>query len=341
MTGSQRLIPVSDQSGWHDATSGVETWPAHTHWYNQAISATTENDIFLYYFRAETGAVTVAPICRRWFGDNADIYSPYGNGGFARSGDFNGFWPAHRDFMMDQGIVCANISLNQYSPALELFPTASVELLKPVFVIDTTKDLQDLWQSFGRNNRRHLKNWRASESAEFVEDHAQLVDAFLRLYPDFSERLGVKPRHRLDHDTLRLLLENPENAKLIGVRDIGGEISLVRCFLYTGTNADAFLEASTPDGRGHSRAVYWRAYEWAHNFGIRRLNLSGGISAGDSLEFFKKDLGGDRHSLYRTRLIYDQDRFKALCEQTGNSAEILPGAFFPPYHQLETGEADA
>ena len=133
----------------------------------------------------------------------------------------------------------------------------------------------------------------------------------------------------------------PENAKLIGVRDIGGEISLVRCFLYTETNADAFLEASTPDGRGHSRAVYWRAYEWAHDFGIKRLNLSGGISAGDSLEFFKKDLGGHRHSLYRTRLIYDPDRYNRLCIQTGNSAALLSGAFFPPYHQLETGEADA
>ncbi len=331
MTENQYLIPLTDHKAWNDALTGLEFGPAHMHWYNEALSRDQPDDFFLYLYRNELGGNVALPFRRRYYDDSADIFSPYGNGGFIVSGNIDGFWDAHKLFMRQQGIVCGHVSLNQISPAQHLLPEYAVEYLKPVFLVDTSQDLDQISQRFGQNNRRHVRNWHAREDAEINEDQHVLRNVFLDLYPSFAERMGIEPRHRLANVTLCALLEKSEKIKLFGVQESSGEISFVRCFFFTEHSAEAFLEASTEDGRRHSRVIYWTAYQWAHKAGIPKLNLSGGIKAGDGLEFFKKNLGGDRRALYRARLIYDDDVYAQLCRNKNVGPHLVPGEYFPPY----------
>jgi hypothetical protein len=340
MIESHAFIALADASAWRDALAGLNAGPAHLHGYNDALARGRRDEIILYSYRNERGGIVAAPIIRREFQGHADIYSPYGNGGFLSAGNTDGFWTSHRDFMRKQGITCAHVSLNQIDPGLHLVPEQAVEFLKPVFVVDTSADPDIMWRRFGQNSRRHVRNWRAAEYLSVIEDRDALRDAFLDLYPSFADRMNVAPRHRLPDRSLRAILDREENSKLFGVREASGEVGFVRCFLFTPHSAEAFLEASTEAGRRHSRMIYWRAYQWAHETGIPSLNLSGGIEAGDSLEFFKKDLGGDRRALYRARLIYDDDLYAQLCRRAGADPALRPGGYFPPYHAQENGRGE-
>jgi len=336
MNAEQVLIPISEPAAWNEAVDKIPHGPCHTSWYNRAIAKTHGNNVFLYSYRDEQAGIVTAPLVERQFHGTRDLYSPYGNNGLLSAGGCDGFWEAHKSFMAAAGYICAHVSLNQIEPHENLIPERLREALKSVYVVDTTQNEDTLWRRFGRNNRRHLNRWRESERAEIVEDGPELETAFLEMYPGFAERIGVSDRQRLSQDTLSDIVSDKDKTKLIGVREPSGDISFVRCFLYTEGFAEAFLEASVGEGRRHSRAIYWHAFCWASAAGISSLNLSGGISPDDSLEFFKKSLGGERRTLFRARLIYDDERYDALCAEAGVASALEPGAFFPPYMEAET-----
>jgi len=224
--------------------------------------------------------------------------------------------------------------LNQVHPAERFFEGITIIAEKPVFCIPTSETIEDLWRRFGRNNRRHLKRWHEDQTGQLTFDQSKLRDALRALYPDFAARRNVSAAYRFNDEQIELFSSDPKYSYLVGVTRNDGSVRFVRCFLFTEHWADAFIEAQVEDSMNDSRPVYWAGIEWAHRLGIPFLNLSGGITSGDSLEFFKKSLGGIKNELFRAPIIADQTRYEVLCAEAGVPKDISPIGYFPPYHTM-------
>jgi hypothetical protein len=175
-----------------------------------------------------------------------------------------------------------------------------------------------------------VKRWRELADGEICTDAPLLRTALRRLYPPLAEARGMDPRYHFTAEQLEALTDDPTRAKLIGVIDKNSEVRFVRLFLYTQHWADAFIEAQRSDSEADSRPVYWAGYLWAHDAGIPYLNLSGGLKAGDGMDFFKRSLGGDALPLLRASWVLDQAAYEAECKSRGFPPSIV-GGYFPAY----------
>jgi hypothetical protein len=177
------------------------------------------------------------------------------------------------------------------------------------------------------NHRRFLQQWRNGGTA-ICDDPLELVEAFDRLYAAFLADHAVGPDYRFPPQSLSGLA-GAAGATWLGARDHAGVIEAVVVFLRQGTRADLFLATSSPEGRRHSRGLYWEGARRLREYGVHTVNLGGGVVDGDALAQFKRRFGARSQGTLALRQVFDQEGFTRACAAAG--VDAASAGRFPPW----------
>jgi hypothetical protein len=186
-------------------------------------------------------------------------------------------------------------------------------------------------EGFAHRVERHVR--RAEKTAlRLVEDREVLAEALVRLFPAAMARAGASAAYDLAPATLRALALSPD-CLVLGAAP-AAEVEIAWVFPAAGAQAENFLQAASPDGRGLAAWLYWQVMERLRARGVRWLNLGGGVRRGDGIAQFKGWLGGVPRPLHALRLVHDEAAYAALCAAAGADPA---GRWFPAYRDTSNG----
>lgn len=331
MNGAE-WIPIAEAARWNEALEGIAHGFLHRPEYSAAASRVTGHEAGLWAMRESRGRV-VCPVGKRPSpGGGFDITTPLGFSGFALAGQVPDLASAWTSFWRENGAMAAYVQLSpdhgedEGGQAIQAFG----ERLRPsreCWIWDIWRDPEVLASAMQPKHRQLLHKWQR-EHAGISWDRDELEPAFHRLYAQFVARRGVSAAYRYTPEAIALLADAP-GALWVGARSAAGAIEAVTLFLWQGERADSFLNAAAPEGRWHSRGLYWEGALRLRGLGVRQLNLGGGVRDGDALSDFKQRLGANPVRTFALRQVFDPAGFAAACAAAGAPSDRAD--HFPPW----------
>ncbi len=326
-----RLIGLDEPELWRAALATVPHAIAHDLAFRTALDS-GRDDAKSFLFVAENGhGKAVCPILERPLTQPSrscvDIATPYGFGGFVGVGDLSGLDQAWRDFAKARGYVAGylaqhpTLACDGIGEAPERFDSA------PVYLLDLRPEENDIIAGMSKRRRPSLRRWLAE--TELVTERAELVEAFVRLYPIHMSRLGAASVYFFGDAALRRMAEL-ENVVLFGARDEAGEIEAVSMTAATAPCADYLFFAANQDARDHSVGLIWCGMREAKARGAQCINLGGAIREGDGVGEFKRRFGATLTPTACLKQVYDVAAYDALCDEKACDAGNRDG-YFPAY----------
>jgi hypothetical protein len=325
MGARHELIPLAEPRRWADALSEVPHGHAHTWGHCRAIQLTSGLPTYLYRYERGTARV-VCPLAERHFGAHVDVTTPYGFGGFAMSGDCEGFPQDWAAFARSRGWVCGYVALNAVFCAGHGFARDEVHVQNRLYVLDLRGSERELLERLSRNRRRQLRDW-SSAATSLERDRGRLTDFLLETYADFFARRGAGAATDFTLETMAAIA-GLENVFMVGAGQ-DGELEAVAIFGQTPYCGDALFNVSVPGGERHTVHLVWWAVERLRAVGVERLNLGGGVREGDDVAEFKRRFGPAQLPLVSLRQVYRPSVYEDLCRQAGVTSGR--SGWFPPY----------
>lgn len=332
MNARAEWIPRAEAARWREALAGLDHGFAHLPEYSAAAECVTGFAAGLWAWRSDHGRAAVPLLRRPSPLAGFDLATPLGFSGFAITGDSSGLMSDWQEFWRGEGALAAYVQLAPLQEAErwnQQLADAGRWLVpsRECWVWDLGSGEDDLAAGMSSKHRQLLHKWQR-EAPELCWDRAELVSAFNRLYADFIERRSVGESYRYTPSAIAALAD-ATGALWLGVRGAAGTIEAVTLFLFHGGFADSFLNAATPDGRRHSRGLYWLGARRLRELGVRRLNLGGGVRDGDELSAFKQRLGARSVPTLALRQVFDDAAYARTCALAG----VVPDATgrFPPW----------
>jgi hypothetical protein len=320
------LVPLADRERWTECLRGIDHAFAHTWESCHAMHHTTGQPTFLYSF--ESGGVRiVAPIAEREHDGTIDIVTPYGMSGFAATGEHPGFPAAWDAFARERGWVCGYIGLHPLLERASLSRDGERFVHNEIYVLDLDRPEQELEGALSENRKRQLRTWAGGPFA-LTEDREWLAE-FVRTHAtDFFRSRRASGVYSFSVETWRLLLNLP-NVIMLGA-ERGGAVVAVTMLARSRDLGDYLFNFSTDDGTSASAPLLWVGAMKLRGFGVKSLNLGGGIRPGDGVAAFKRRFGARALPLASLKQVYDPARFEQLCAQAGVDPSDRT-SFFPPY----------
>lgn len=327
-----KWIALAERDRWEAALEPVPHGFAHRPEYSAAASKVSGCAAGLWSWEGERGRAACPLLRREAPGGGFDLATPLGFSGFACAGDTAGLEADWTGFWREAGALCAYVQLSPWLDAdgwRERLPGFADALApsRECWVWDLRATPESLAAAMQPKHRQLLHKWQR-ESAGLCWDPARLRPAFDRLYADFVARRGIGAAYRFTPDAMDALSASP-GALWVGALDARGEVEAVTVFLRRGEFADSFLNAATPDGRVHSRGLYWQGALRLRELGVHWLNLGGGIRDGDELARFKQRLGAQPRRTLALRQVFDVAGFERACAAAGVQARAAER--FPPW----------
>lgn len=315
------VISLEEEREWKAALSGFAVPAQFHHEYLQALSYSHKDPIFLFVMEGEKGKAAVV-FAEREAKGVLDIYTPYGFGGFAVTGEVPGFAKEFRDFMHANGAVCGYIMQNPLFGAPWVAEGQEAFPHHVIYALDLRQGRDALFAAMHNSHQYEIRKWE-SEGNKIITDKARIAKALPGLYAAAMEEKGASDVYKLSAKSLKALLAW-EGAFATGVEE-GEKITAVTVFLRSGDYGEYFINASTPEARRHSRGLIWHLLGDLKEAGVCRVNLGGGVKPGDGLDDFKRRFGGEPLPVIAYKQVYDKARFDSL------SAGFEKNGYFPPY----------
>jgi hypothetical protein len=330
--GHHQLIPLEDGERWRAALADVPHGPAHTHGFCRAVQLTSGAPTYLYRYDSPAGRVVCA-LAEREHAGEVDVTTPYGFGGFASTGECDGFALDWNEFAHERGWVCGYIALNPVFPGAGSFAPEELAVHNRLYLLDLRQPTERLRAGLSRNRRRQLRDWGAVRGRLEV-DRSRLGDFLVDRFAAFFESRGAAPATDFRPETIAALAQL-DDVLLVGAGD--GALEAVAAFAFTAHAADALFAVSTAGGERHSAHLYWWGVERLRELGVPVLNLGGGVRPGDDVAEFKRRFGAAERPLASLRQVYRPDAYERLCAAAG----VSPGrsGWFPPYRAPNAGVA--
>lgn len=333
MTVAVDWIPLERRREWLEALEGLPHGVAHRPEYVAATAGATGQRAGLWVFGDGRGRAACPLLLREAPGEAFDIATPLGFGGFALAGEVPGLAGAWRDDWRARGAVCAYLQL---SPAYDAATwrarlgalSESLGDARECWIWDLQAPEDALFSRMAPKHRQLLRKW-LREDVALAWDGAELEGAFLTLYAEFAQRRDLPAAYRFPPDALAALLRAP-GTLLVGARGSDGTIEAATLFLHGDSGAESFLNAATPEGRRHSRGLYWSGALALRALGVRRMNLGGGVTDGDALSDFKARLGATPVRTLALKQVFDPAAYARCC----SLARVVPDSPgpFPAWH---------
>ncbi len=328
LQGAGRLVSLDQPAEWEAALSGLPHAFGHTWASCFAMSLTTRAPTHLYVWDTERGRA-VLPFSVRSFGGAQDIYTPYGFGGFVGAGDCSGLADNWRAFATGQGYVAGYIGLNPLLGLSSPFPVEECFTYNSVYQLDLGKSEEELYAALAENRKRQVQACRKGQPA-VIRNDGQCAEFLLEHMNPFFAARGASTVYQLDRATMEAIISLP-NVVMVGAGS-GTEVQAVCVLAYTQPIGEYFLALSVPAGRGFSAALVWEGAKILREHGVRWFNLGGGVVAGDGIAQFKERFGADVRPLQCLKQVYDEEKYRDLCIDTGRDPDVRDG-YFPPYHR--------
>ncbi|MFB6088946.1 MAG: GNAT family N-acetyltransferase [Candidatus Aenigmatarchaeota archaeon] len=142
------------------------------------------------------------------------------------------------------------------------------------YVIDLTRKLSEIFDSFSKSRRRNIRNTEESEFV-FSEGAIKELDLTFESVSDRYYSQGIDPEITLAylHDTYDVL--HPANLRIFSVND--GETFLTgSIFLFYKEKAQAWIGSPKTDHRGNypNDLLLWKCIQWAKNSGYKKFEIT-------------------------------------------------------------------
>jgi hypothetical protein len=323
----QLLIPLEARSDWERALEGTPHAFAHTWTSCKAMSLTTRWPTFLYVWQDGPSRVVCA-IAERGDGNEVDVVTPYGFGGFVGHRSGPALLEDWSRFALERGYVCGYLGLNPVLTPSVCRTAPDYREHNDVYVLELGRGLEALHSGLSSNRRRQL---RAVESgtAHISHDRDRLAAFFLAEIDEFLRSSGASSTYEFNAATWRTLL-GLDDVLLVGAEGADGDLVAACVFAHTPYCAEYLFGVSRSDGRKYSASLIWAGAALLAEKGVPRMNLGGGARRADGIAEFKRRFGGVRLPLGALTQVYRPAEYAALCSAVGRDPADRTG-FFPAY----------
>ncbi|WP_141653081.1 hypothetical protein [Phenylobacterium immobile] len=321
-----KLIPLSDDAGWHAALHGLRYGFGHTLGACRALALSSGSPTFLYVFESND-AKLICPLSERSFAGARDICTPFGFSGFAGRGELSGFPQHWRDYARRAGWVCGYIGQHPLYAPSNLEWGAELFAQNELFFLDLKQSEEALYGRLSRSRRRQIAAWSAPNRS-VVADRSAAIAFFTDTVDGFFAAKGAAGAYFFSPETWRALFEL-ESVMVLGAQ-VDGRIVAATVFVYSPFGAEALFNVSVADGRDAATAIMWSAALALQRLGVASLNMGGGVRPGDPVAEAKRQFGAEVRPLNALKQIYDRDAFLDL--SPGWIDRDMAG-YFPPYHK--------
>jgi hypothetical protein len=320
------LLGLDDRQAWDQALQGVPHAFGHT-WENcMALHLATGSEVQLYVY-SKGASRALCPLVKRRSHSLVDVITPFGFAGFVGQGELSSLPSVWRAFAQNQGWVAGFIQVNPLLPSPYPLVNSEYRVYKSIFSLDLRKKEAELFSQLSSSRRSSIRRW-SREGVRFIEDKASVIDFGTRELPAFLKRKGGGSGVPcFGKESWEILLNHP-NAVAIAA-EFKGQICAVNVVVFTPYVGDEFLLVSLSGFESISMAIKWEGMLCLKKYDVERVNIGGGITAGDGVEYFKRTLGGEELPLGALRQVYDQQAFDRLCESAGVAPNLQ--SYFPPY----------
>ena len=322
--GPHELIPLDEPQRWAAALSELAHGHAHTWGFCRAVQLSSGLPTYLYRYERGTARVVCA-LAEREFAGCVDVTTPYGLGGFARSGDCTLFPEDWTAYASSRRWVCGYIALNPVFGDARGFAQADVHVHNRLYVMDLRGSEEELRARLSQNRRRQLRDWPTA-AARLHHDRGELTNFLLDTYADFFARRGAGRATDFASETMAAIVAL-DDVMIVGAGD--RELESVAVFGYTPHGGDYLFNVSVPGGERHAVHLIWWAVHRLRSLGVETLNLGGGVRQDDDLAEFKRRFGAAELPLASLRQVYRDEVYEQLCRTVGVSSSR--SGWFPPY----------
>ncbi|MBN8828222.1 MAG: hypothetical protein J0H68_05900 [Sphingobacteriia bacterium] len=322
---TQQLISIEDKDAWSKVLhNNIHTF-YHSYEYNKAISNSFDN-IFLYHGYNQNFSA-ICPLQIRQKKLINDVTTPYGFSGLMINGIYNNFSNEWAEFMSLNNIIAGYILLNPIQNNQAMFENKDIFYGQSLYFINLEDDLKTIFANFSSTHRSLINQWER-KNYSFVFDKNKLFEKFLSLYNQTLDRVQASTVYRFSEQTLKEIFFHPQCLS-IGVEN-NNILEAVSVFTYTSKYSDYFLNASTMEGRVHTRALIWEAIKQLKALKIPVLGLGGGIKENDSLAEFKSRFSGWSKKNIVLKQIYNNEKYQNICKELEIDCTDKSG-YFPAY----------
>jgi hypothetical protein len=270
----------------------------------------------------------VCAIAERGDGNEVDVVTPYGFGGFVGHRSGPALLEDWSRFALERGYVCGYLGLNPVLTPSVCRTAPDYREHNDVYVLELGRGLEALHSGLSSNRRRQL---RAVESgtAHISHDRDRLAAFFLAEIDEFLRSSGASSTYEFNAATWRTLL-GLDDVLLVGAEGADGDLVAACVFAHTPYCAEYLFGVSRSDGRKYSASLIWAGAALLAERGVPRMNLGGGARRADGIAEFKRRFGGVRLSLGALTQVYRPAEYAALCSAVGRDPADRTG-FFPAY----------
>lgn len=314
------IIPLEDRERWTRAQRDGGL-PGQAWGYAQALEATGIQPQ-LAVVRAG-GARMLLPFFERVWRDHRDIATLMGLSGASISPPSTAPLALWAEFATAQGWVTGYLHLGEGIPA-DIESCGRVLARQQLFHLEL--GVEEPLAVASAIIRRKVRA-AARAGTVLVESPEEVTQALLRLYRLAGWRHSASSAYAFPETTLRRWAMDPGCLALAA--RVNGKVEAVSLFGVAGSRADYYLNAASDRGRVLSAWLIQAAIHRLRARGVKRLNLGGGLTPGDSLHEFKARFHGSTHAACSIGQVYAPDRHALLCADAGVDADA--GTWFPAY----------
>ena len=273
--------------------------------------------------------------------DYIDLITPYGYGGplivektidnKEIKNSLINFMEIYEKFAKEQNYICEFI---RFHPIIEnwkmMEDLIDITYLNNTVATDLTQSLKEIWQNMAKKTRYYTrKALNEFNNQQIILSPSDTdIDNFTNLYNKTMEKREAPQKYFFsnkfisDHYAFKnLLILCSNEAEEIGA----GSIFLIgKYIVHYHLSATNYSFQYPP-----TRAVLWKAIEWAKVNGFKWLFFGGGNSENDNLFQFKKKFSNTCFSFYIGNIIFNKKIYSELTSLNPLSKEN--SSFFPQY----------
>ncbi len=269
-----------------------------------------------------------------------DLITPYGYGGpllIKKKEKINDikdsikkFFISYKEYALEQNYICEFVRFHPLFRNWEYFKKeVDVKYLNDTVVLDLTQSLEDIYSDIDKKTRYYIrKALRDFEVVQIVKNPSKgEIGEFIDLYHktmdknQADEKYYFNRKFIIDHykfDNLLITCRNHEN--VIGASAIFLKGTYIMHYHLSSTNYDFQYPPS--------RAILWKAIEWAKENGLKLFHFGGGVSK-ESLFHFKKGFSKTYLPFFTGNIIFNEKIYEELKKLNPNSKSNP--TYFPSY----------
>ena len=313
---------VFEKEKWNSLINNILVSVYMTWEYCNIFKEKYSNEINLLKISNKNSSLIVCYTSRSKIIIQKDIYSIYGFGGLMFLGDKKDDLLNELKLYLKSKFVTTSFLLIHPKDYNESF----AENHRTTYVIDLNFELDELWKKLHSNHKYEINRFKKLNEYKISFDKSELFNDFKILYKETITRVSASSVYDFSDEELYNLFMSP--LSFVSGVIFENKIQCIVMFLNNQEWSEYFINASSEIGRLASRLLIWETIIKLKEFGVKFLNLGGGVTEGDQLENFKRRFGGQAQSSGIYKSIINQSQYNSLCEQFKVD---LSSNYFPVY----------